>query len=365
MDYLMKDDEKRIVKKAYKNLGKAEIIRIGNNFVDDFIFEDNKAVDIPIDALRAIFNIVADLRNEQLQPLTKPQQLSLFEEEFENEHNTFASMKIRNSLISPSGSSKQVINAFEFLTKFKMGWYKTQNSKGKEIRTYGGLITAPTYDERGYTSFLINSFWLKKLIVIPEYNPTLYNLVYNIRNNKHIIFAIWLAKIPIMGTAVKLDTFNEKFGVNYSTTKDFCNKFLKPIRNNLNKFNQTSFNYSINADKIHIMPYATKRIQDDTVSEKLQDATLVRQRIRYFERRHALTKDEISTLEFHYKNLENNRSLIENAYKAFVKSCRIEGKKTTDLQGKEFLNELQKHMIVLYRSTKTGKLLTNGYPKII
>ena len=54
------------------------------------------------------------------------------------------------------------------------------NSKGKEIKTFGGLITAPTYDERGYTSFLISSYWLKKLIVIPEYNPTLYNLVYNI-----------------------------------------------------------------------------------------------------------------------------------------------------------------------------------------
>ena len=75
----MKEDEKRIVKKAYRNLGKTEIIRIGNNFVDDFIFEDNKAVDIPIDALRAIFNIVADLRNEQLQPTSKPQQLSLFD----------------------------------------------------------------------------------------------------------------------------------------------------------------------------------------------------------------------------------------------------------------------------------------------
>ena len=74
------------------------------------------------------------------------------------------------------------------------------NSKGKEIKTFGGLITAPTYDERGYTSFLISSYWLKKLIVIPEYNPTLYNLVYNIRNNKHVIFAIWLAKIPYEGT---------------------------------------------------------------------------------------------------------------------------------------------------------------------
>ena len=79
----MKDNEKRIVRKSYKNLTQTEIIRLGNSFVDDFLFEDNKAVDIPINALRAIFNIAADLRNEQLRPQDRPMQLSLFEEEFE------------------------------------------------------------------------------------------------------------------------------------------------------------------------------------------------------------------------------------------------------------------------------------------
>ena len=79
----MKDNEKRIARKSYKNLTQTEIIRQGNSFVDDFLFEDNKAVDIPINALRAIFNIAADLRNEQLRPQDRPMQMSLFEEEFE------------------------------------------------------------------------------------------------------------------------------------------------------------------------------------------------------------------------------------------------------------------------------------------
>ena len=79
----MKDNEKRIVRKSYKNLTQTEIIRLGNSFVDDFLFEDNKAVDVPINALRTIFNIAADLRNEQLRPQDRPMQLSLFEEEFE------------------------------------------------------------------------------------------------------------------------------------------------------------------------------------------------------------------------------------------------------------------------------------------
>ena len=79
----MKNNEKRIFRRSYKNLTKTEIIRLGNSFVDDFLFEDNKAVDVPINALRTIFNIAADLRNEQLRPQDRPMQLSLFEVEFE------------------------------------------------------------------------------------------------------------------------------------------------------------------------------------------------------------------------------------------------------------------------------------------
>lgn len=70
---------------------------------------------------------------------TKIRNLLNIWEEFESEHNTFASMKIKNSLISPSGSSKQVIEAVEFLTKFKMGWYSSINSKGKEIQILEAL----------------------------------------------------------------------------------------------------------------------------------------------------------------------------------------------------------------------------------
>lgn len=362
---MSKIDTRKIIRKEFKNLSKAEIIRFGNSFVDEFLFEGNKAVDIPINALRTIFNIVADLRNEQLRPQDKPQQLSLFEDEFETEHNTFASMKIKNSLISPSGSSKQVIQAIEFLTKFKMGWYTSTNSKGKEIKTYGGLITAPTYDERGYTSFLISSYWLKKLIVIPEYNSTLYNLVYNVKNNKHIIFAIWLAKIPYEGTTLKLSTFNEKFGVNYSTAKDFCGKFLKSVRQNLDKFSMISFNYSISGDKIHIKPYATKKISDETITEETQDTILVRQRLRYFKRRHQLTDEEIESLEYHYKSNYNNREWVENAYKNFVSDNRKQGRKSDGYKGQEFLKIFQEYIILVYRKSKTGEVLPNGYPRII
>jgi hypothetical protein len=217
----MNNTENKIVRKNFENERVLDRIRFGNNFVDDFLFEGQQMADIPINALRVIFNIINIISNEQFRPEDRPRQLSLFDEEFETDNNVFISMKIKNSKISPSGSTKQVVDAYEFLAKFKMGWYKSINMKGREIKTFGGLITSPSYDQRGYTSFLISSYWLKKLIVIPEYNYILYNLVYNIQNNKHILFAIWLSKVPESGITLNLSTLNKKFGLNYKTARDF------------------------------------------------------------------------------------------------------------------------------------------------
>ena len=46
-----------------------------------------------------------------------------------------------------------MVEAYEFLAKFKMGWYKSLNSKGKEIKTFGGLISTPSYDKEDLPVF--------------------------------------------------------------------------------------------------------------------------------------------------------------------------------------------------------------------
>jgi hypothetical protein len=88
----------RLVRKTYESKDEKSMdrIRLGNHFVDDFIFEDHQAADIPINALRVIFNIISIISNEQFRPEDRPKQLSLFDEEFETENNIFASIKIRN-----------------------------------------------------------------------------------------------------------------------------------------------------------------------------------------------------------------------------------------------------------------------------
>lgn len=340
-------------------------IRLGNHFVDDFIFDDLEAADIPINALRVIFNIVSIISNEQFQPESRPKQLSLFNEEFETENNTFALFKIRNTKISPSGSTKQVVDAYEFLARFKMGWYKSVNAKGKDIKTFGGLISTPSYDKRGYTSFLISSYWLKKLMIIPEYNYVLYNLVYNIRNNKHIIFAIWLSKIPENGTSLKLSTLNKKFGLNYKNSNDFCFKFLKPLKFSLDNFNNISFNYNYKKDMIFINPHLNKIISEVNFSIKKNEKTSNTKRLRYFKTRYNLTDRDMIRFSYQYRTIYQTRELIEKAFSKFIKTTRLKGFKSTNYQGKMFLNEVQQTIIEIYRNTKIGKLSPNGYPVII
>ena len=369
----------RHIRKIFENKNDAipDRIRLGNHFVDDFIFDDSEAADIPINALRVIFNLISIIGNEQFRPQDRPKQLSLFDEEFETDNNIFASIKIKNSKISPSGSTKQVIDAYEFLAKFKMGWYKSVNSKGKEIKTFGGLISTPSYDKRGYTKFLVSSYWLKKLLVIPEYNYVLYNLVYNVRNNKHIIFAIWLSKLPENGTVLKLSTLNKKFGLNYKTTKDFCFKFLKPARISLNTFNTLSFNYTYNKDSVFIIPFLAKMIIEDKSVVNTREHSLksnivhldqsenITRRLIYFKKRYGLKEDEMLHFSHQYRNIPQTRDLIEKAFKEFIRINRLKKTKSTAFQGKDFLNEIQGLIIQIYQRTKMGELLPNGYPIIV
>jgi hypothetical protein len=358
--------DRRLIRKEYtvKTEKDPERIRLGNGFVDEFIFGDQEAADIPISALRVIFNIIAAIGSEQFRPEDRPHQLSLFNEEFETDHNVFAAMKIKNHKISPSGSSRQVIEAYEFLTRFRMGWYRSLNLQGKEIRTFGGLISTPSHEHRGDTSFLISSYWLKKLVVIPEYNYVLYDLVYTIRNNKHIIFAIWLSKVPPTGTVLKLSTLNRKFGLNYRTANDLCFKFLKPARSNLDRYNNLSFHFKYKGEMISIIPYPTDGVQHIQMTGDSPQVNVTR-RLRYFRKRYGLREDEMLQLSYQYKNITQTRELIEKAFSEFIRTARSKGKSSTESQGRVFLMEIQEHMIKLYRETKIGKVLPNGYPVIL
>ena len=100
----------------------------------------------------------------------------MFEQDFaSSEFSTFSEMRIKNSLITRD--SELLKKAYEFLESYKKGRYKFTTSDGKNVEAYGGLITQLFYLESGYTSFLISSYWMKRLLQIDNYNKTLYKLV--------------------------------------------------------------------------------------------------------------------------------------------------------------------------------------------
>lgn len=359
---MMLSENQRVVAKNFHAEKDAEWIRFSNEFVADFLFEDNKMVDIPITALRIIANVISIIRDHQFQPENRPQQLSLFEDVFETENNVFGYFSIKNSKVSPSRSQKQIVNAYEFLAKYKMGWYSSVNSKGKIIKTFGGLISLPSYENRGSTSFLISSFWLKKLIVIPSYNRVLFNLVYHVKNNKHVLFAIWLETVPkITGTKAYLQNLNKRFGLNYTHTGDFCSKFLRPLKAVLDEVNDLSFKYSFEGTKISVIPY----LQEKTKASILGDSYNVKgatYRLNYFRKRFTLSDNDFIKLKSAY---QHSTHLIENSYSNFVKVKRIAKIPTTFYMGKDFLKELQYFIIKNYRETKAANLLPEGYPRIL
>lgn len=77
------EKEVRLIRKNFENSTDKvqDRIRIGNLFVDDFIFDDHQAVDIPINVLRVIFNIISQISSEQFRPEDRPKQLSLFDDD--------------------------------------------------------------------------------------------------------------------------------------------------------------------------------------------------------------------------------------------------------------------------------------------
>ena len=72
-----------------------------------------------------------------------------------------------------------------------------------------------------------------------------------------------------------------------------------------------------------------------------------------------ILKDNEAIIELSFGNL------LEEAYKEFVKNNRRNGKKATEFIGQSFLQKFQEYIIILYRQTHTGKILPEGYPKIL
>lgn len=355
-----KDTSKMVAKgkvvKTYKELPPTvDFIRFGNEFVEEFL-SGKEATKLTINALKIVFNIVSQLRNEQFQKKSAPRQLTLFEDEFTSEHNLFAELSIKNSLIT--SNSEELKKAYASLVKYKMDWYKFNTSDGSEVEAFGGLISNVYYREKGYTSFLISSYWVKRVIQIDNYNKTLYKLVYNVRSNKHILFYFWLSKLPMDGTQVKVSTINNYFDVNYTNARDMCRDFLKPIRENLNKYSHKSFNYNYLGEIITIKPYLTREIEAEATNDKVTKEDIKKDyKMRYLKDRHQLTEEELNKIKSIIEADKREKTLVlfSEAYEDFVADCRKNKERATDYIGNKFLIKYQEYIDKKYSNTREAR----------
>lgn len=349
------------VKKGFNPLPNAEIIRFSNEFTKEFFVSSTGEMEnVPMDAIRIIFKIASDLRNSQFQNKNETQ-LELFDTVFLNEHNTFATFVINLNDISLNKNTNRVKKALEFLVDFKRDWYTVTNKEGKKVKSYGGLISTPSY-MKGMTSFMVPVYWLNKLSYINQYNQTFFNLAFNVSNNKHIFFFFWIVTLPDEGTTVNFQTINNKFKLNYSSAKELCKGFLKNVKRSLDKEANISFNYSYKQDRIHIINYIVN--VEKIKAPVLKKSVSISQRTHYWKRRHQLSEVHITTLKFVLKNDNASMNLLNNAYEILKKQCKTSGRKTTEVIGEEFMNLFQMTIIEAYKDTKMYQITKNGYPKI-
>ena len=358
IDYIVRKNEKNVlplhnpndtkkmssqgkVVKEYKEIPPVtDFIRFGNDFVDEFL-SGKEATKLSINALKIIFNIISQLRNEQFQHKNQPRQLSLFEEEFASEDNLFAKISIKKSLIT--SNTEELKKAYRSLALYKFDHYKFITSDGDEVEALGGLIRNVYHNKtKGYSTFEISSYWMKRILQIDAYNKTLYNLVYNIRSNKHVLFSFWLSRLPMEGTSVKFSTLNDYFDVNYSTARDLCKDFLKAVRSSLDKYSPKSFNYNYLGDLITIKPYFTQYVEAEaTKTNEAKEEIKSNYKLRYYKDRHQLSDEELTLIKFIYERDKSNIETLTDAYELFIEECRKKKKKATEYIGREFLKEFQ------------------------
>lgn len=305
--------------------------------------------------------------NEEL--LVNQMKLQLFDEEFLTYENTHFVFTMQNAKVNENRNYKKLKTALEFLTNYKKGWYNSKNSKGEDISCYGGLISDSVINQNtGTFQFKISAYWLKKILVLNHYNQTLYQLVFQISSNKHMIFWYWLTTLKEEGTKIDFKTINQRYDLKYKDARSLSKGFLKPIKNNLDKLSLESFNFKVSGDIISIKRYQ-RSIEDvsKTISLNSDSKIIVQKnyKISYFKKRHKLSDNEINDLKLVMKNIKGSDLVILNdAYSEFVNSCRNNKVHSTDFIGKIFLEEWQKYIIIEYRKTQTGIRYPNSYPKI-
>lgn len=316
---------------------------------------------LSFNAVKIILLLSANLKDRQFKKHTK-KQLDLFDNEwFEVDNNIDYSVQLnfKFSDFLPKGNKNysQVKDGIDELQEFNHTIEFQRTEKEGRIRNFklkSAFISSYIMEEGNGFKITINNYWFRTLLNITHrFNPYLKSIIFNLNHNS-LIFYFYLKTLPIInsedyndmmdkighhakkikGTIIKQENFVKIFDSNRRYESDIRRKLLDPIRNDLNKFSDISFNYKFEDRKIKIVTYEVGKVQ---VAEKLikdDEINKIRNAMNYKVKKYLLSRvDAMFLLEIYVKYT------YELVFKASNKNRRLRGK-----TGTEYINEYQKLM---------------------
>lgn len=353
----MNQNNNKHIAKEFSNSPKREQIFLTNDFNETF-FKVSDSPELIYSAsivFRLIFKIINDTRNQENSFNSKdakanPIQYSLFENMYKTNDNTYASFSYKISELDKNRNYAALQNALSFLESYKKGWHTYQNRQGKEFKFLGGFLTDITYT-KGKVSFLINSYWIEKILLSDEYNDVLISAIEYLKEPKYILFYLWLLRLPEKGTKVNYQTIVKSYDLKYDNYADLYKNFLYPLRVKLNACSNYSFNIS-KEPKGSIVGITRQSLAPKIgVSIDTYTKLKVREKLAYYKGRHSLNDVQVDSIKKILSTAEGY-SFFNEAYAHFVKNCRNKKVSAASFLEQDFIHELQGAIYELKGSIK-------------
>lgn len=339
----------------------------------------SKKEGIGLNGIRVILLLTANLKERQIRKY-QTGQLQLFDEnwfEVDNEVLYNVQLNFRFADLLPAGNRniKTVIKGLDELQEFnQLIKFEREDKEGKRRRYQlkSSFISSYIMEEGKGIKITINKFWYRTLLnLTTRYNSFLKTAIFGL-SEKSLIFYFYLKSLPLIknkdieefeaalkelklfkglkGTILSTNNFLKIFDSKIKYKSHIEKDLLRPMRNELNKSMDLSFNWKWTDDdkKLILVAYDTKNALDQEVDKVVvDDYRLIRSAVNYRARKYELTKTHIILLIEIYIKYTYSLVLL-----ATDKKPELRGKK-----GGEYYTQFQK-LVVDYGK---GREVENPY----
>jgi len=312
--------------------------------------------DISVHGWRIFWVILATVKTKQ-QFIQNSTQLDMFQKEFGD--ITLKTNSVQFSFLwkdfLPKGSRnyKEVQKGLQELTSYSEK-HIFKNEIGQDITVISSIISDVVINKNQQgLKFSMNLVWYKMFLLLNPYNKFPNNLGFDFNSINPVVWYFYLSKRPpkspsITGNEsydkntkewygpISISDINTLFATNYAHWSKIEEKLLKPIRANLDKYADISFNYYKGEDKqLYIITYFTKG-SVPLRFDKENDLRIFRA-LKYQKKTYALGEDDTNILLSLYKKYG-----YDDVYKSINRKRALSDKK-----GREYINEVH-NLIQLY-----------------